>query len=172
MAIGPEENIESLDGEFCPFCHNKSLTLRQAERKVDDYGYLITLSMACQSENCGYYKMDFESEPEKKAYKEDLEVNSEDMLPMEVIVSSQATVKIPRMATFEPSETSNGYLTTVEGLIKRFKKVQEDIRDSADDKSEKKKAKNAVKKLTKVLFGQESVKISLSDKSGVSAFLK
>lgn len=171
MNIGPEQNIEVLEGDTCPFCLNKSLNLKQAEREVKDYGVLILLSMSCQKEDCGYYKMDFESEPEKKAYKETLDVESLGMLDKEVIVSSQATVKIPRLGALEPSETSNGYITTVGGILKRFKRLQEELRDSSEDKSEKKKAKNAIKKLTKVLFGHESIKISIVDKTGVSKFL-
>jgi len=82
-----------------------------------------------------------------------------------------ATVKIGTIGTIEPGTASNGYITNIEGVLNRIKKQVEHLRDATDDSSEAKKAKNHLKKLTKVLWGQESIKIIVDDPSGNSAII-
>jgi len=171
MGNGDEFNAEVIEGELCPFCNQKTLTLRQVEREVPYFGKLIIFSMECQNEECGYHKADVESEEQKKPIKCSFEVSSEDDLKVRVVKSSSATVKISHVGTIEPGEASNGYVTNIEGILNRMKKQVEFVRDNAEDDAEKKKAKNIVKKLTKVLMGTEKVTITLDDPSGNSAII-
>ena len=53
----------------------------------------------------------------------------------------------------------------------RYKKQIEIIRDESDDIADRKKAKNHLKKLTKIFWGQEKCKIVLTDKTGNSAII-
>jgi len=121
--------------------------------------------------NCGYHKADVEAEENKPAAKYTLEVDSEKDMKIRIIKSSNATVKIPHVGTIEPGEASNGYITNVEGILQRFKKMTEVLRDEAEDKAEQKKAKNMIKKLTRVMWGQEKVKLTIEDPSGNSAII-
>jgi len=88
-----------------------------------------------------------------------------------VIRSSHGVVKIPRVGSIEPGPNAEGFITNIEGLIMRFKKQVEHLRDSAEDTAEKKKAKNLLKKLQKVLWGEEKLKVIIEDPSGNSAIV-
>ena len=85
--------------------------------------------------------------------------------------SSSATIKYDRLGSVDPGEASNGYITNVEGLLNRFKKQVEHLRDNAEDKEDQKKAKNMIKKLTRVMWGQDKLKLTIEDPSGNSAII-
>ncbi|MCF7871549.1 ZPR1 zinc finger domain-containing protein [Candidatus Woesearchaeota archaeon] len=164
-------NSEVLEGEHCPFCNKKTLTLRQAEREVPFFGNLIIFSMDCENEDCGYHKADVEASESKGPVKASFEVTCEEDLKVRVVKSSSATIKIAHVGSIEPGEASNGYVTNIEGILNRMKVQVEKIRDNTDDDSEKKKAKNIIKKLTKVMMGSEKIKITLDDPTGNSAII-
>ncbi|MFT4261292.1 MAG: ZPR1 zinc finger domain-containing protein [Candidatus Woesearchaeota archaeon] len=166
-----DTNAEVLEGERCPFCLKNTLTLRQAERDVPYFGKLILFSMNCEDENCDYFVSDVEAEESKGKVKCSFTVESEDDLKVRVIKSSTAKITIPRITTIEPTDNSSGYVTNIEGILNRVKKQIENVRDTSDDNAEKKKAKNLIKKLTKILWGQESITISLEDPHGNSSII-
>ena len=86
--------------------------------------------------------------------------------------SGEATVKIPNVITIEPGPASGGYVTNVEGLLRKVKEVIEHSIDTEeDDPVMKKKVKNLLKKLAKVMLGRESLKIIIEDKSGHSTII-
>ena len=160
-----------LSGEQCPFCLKKTLTLREAEREIPYFGKIAIFSMTCENEECEYHKSDLEALEKKPAVKNSFKVEKEEDLNVRVIKSSFAKITIPRIGSIEPGEASNGYITTIEGVINRIKKQIENIRDLAEDNSDKKKAKNLLKKLNKVLMGSEELTINIEDPTGNSAII-
>ncbi len=170
MVESEDFNVEVLENQPCPFCHTNNLVLRQAEREIPYFGKVYLFSMTCT--NCKYHKADLELENStEKPVKYTFEVSSEDDLKVRVIKSSYATVKIPHVGSIEPGPAANGYITNIEGVINRIKTQVENIRDNSDDPSEKKKAKNIIKKLQRVLWGQEKLKIIIDDPTGNSAII-
>ncbi len=170
MEAVEESNIETLDNQPCPFCNTNNLTLRQAERDIPYFGKVYVFSMSCS--NCKYHKSDLElEESSSKPVKFTLEVSSEDDMNIRIIKSSYATVKIPRIGSIEPGPASSGYVTNVEGILNRIKTQVENFRENTDDVAEKKKAKNVLKKLQKIMWGQEKAKIIIEDPSGNSAII-
>src|SRR3989344_5011453 len=86
--------------------------------------------------------------------------------------SAKATIKIPTLRMdVRPGIGSIAYISNIEGVIRRFKKIIENQRDSAEDDSVKKHAKNLLKKLWKVENGEEELKIIIEDPSGNSAII-
>ena len=71
----------------------------------------------------------------------------------------------------EPGVASDGYVSNIEGLLQRFKKILEAERDTADEDDVRKKAKNLLKRLWKVECGDEELKIIIKDPSGNSAII-
>lgn len=71
----------------------------------------------------------------------------------------------------EPGIASEGYVSNIEGMLERFKKILESQRDTAGEDSERKTAKNLLKKLWKVECGDEELKIVIEDPSGNSAII-
>jgi zinc finger protein len=161
--------MAELANQQCTFCGENKATLREDEADVPHFGRVFILSMTCDA--CGAHQSDVEPAETKEPCKYTLEVNSEDDLNIKIVKSGEATLKIPHIITLEPGPAANGYVTNVEGLLERIKKIIESSVESEDDPNAKKKAKNLVKKLNKVLVGREKLKIILEDPSGHSAII-
>jgi zinc finger protein len=125
--------------------------------------------MDCLS--CKYHKGDIEVLTQSEPAKYTLEIDSEEDMSIRVIRSAMATIKIPHVGSIEGGENSNGFITNVEGVLNRIKQQIEFLKESSDDKAEIKKAKNLLKKLQKVIWGQEKCKLILEDKTGNSAIV-
>jgi len=161
--------MEVLKNQKCPICGENSLDLAQDEVEVPYFGKCFLFSMNC--EKCKYHKADVESTEEKEPTRYSLEISSEKDLTVRVVRSSNATIKIPHITTIEPGEGANGYITNVEGILNRIKHNIELLRDSEEDLEAKKKAKNLLKKLTRIMWGQEKSKLIIEDPSGNSAII-
>jgi len=162
-------SADELKGQECPICKTKNLALNEREMEIPFFGKVYLFSMTCS--NCKYHKADIEATEKKEPAKYSFEVSSEKDLSVRVVRSSEATVKIPHIITITSGPGSIGYVTNVEGIIKRIKHEIESAKESAEDKADKKKAKNMLKKLNKVLWGQEKLKIIIEDPSGNSAII-
>ncbi len=164
-----EEKAEEVSGETCPICRQKTLTLSEAESEVPYFGKVYLFSMTCS--NCKYHKGDVESVERHEPSKYTFEISSEDDMKVRVVKSSEATVKIPHITTITPGPASNGYVTNIEGVFNRVKREVEALRDSAEEQEDRKKAKNLLKKITKIMWGRQSQKIIIEDPSGNSAII-
>ncbi len=165
----PEPTIEKLENQPCPMCHKKAVTLMQKEDEIPYFGRVILFSMSCG--NCKFHEADVEAMEKKEPCKFTIEVSSEDDMKIRVVKSSQATIKIPRIANVTPGPASNGYITNIEGILNRIKVQTEHLRDGAEDPTEKKKAKNMVKKLQNIMWGREKTTITIEDPTGNSAII-
>lgn len=161
--------VEKLDGETCPICHKKTLTLMEQESDVPYFGKVFVFSMTCSS--CKYNKADVEASEQHPPSKYTLEISEEDDMNVRVVKSSEATVKIPHVMTISPGPASTGYVSNVQGILERVKQAIETSKEGEDDPSAKKKAKNMLKKLQKVMWGQEKLKLIIEDPSGNSAII-
>ena len=161
--------MEKLENQPCPMCKQKTLTLTEDEKEVPYFGKVYLYSMTCS--NCKYHKADVEVAENHEPVKYTIEINSEKDLNIRIIKSAEATIKIPHVTTIEPGPAANGYITNIEGILNRVKHSIEIARDSEEDPAAKKKAKNLLKKLTKVIWGQEKLKIIIEDPSGNSAII-
>jgi len=164
-----EEKVETMPGQPCPMCRQKTLTLTEAEREVPYFGKVYLFSMNCS--NCKYHKADVEAVEKHEPSKYTFEIKSEKDMQVRVIKSAQATVKIPHITTITPGAASNGYISNIEGIFNRVKKQIETLRDSSEEKEDKKKAKNMLKKISKIMWGQTPQKIIIEDPSGNSAII-
>jgi zinc finger protein len=164
-----EEDSNILDKQPCPMCHTKNLKLTEIKKEIPFFGPCYIFSMQCS--NCDYHMSDVEFEEKNEPVKFSFEVENEDDLNIRVVKSSAATIKIPRMIEVSPGPISNGFVTNIEGIINRIKNILEAQRDETDDKSERNSAKRKLKKLQRVLWGREKLKIQIEDPSGNSAIL-
>ena len=160
---------ETMPGQPCPLCHKKTLTLVEKEVEVPYFGKIFLFSMTCS--NCKYHKADIEAAERKEPSKYTFEITSEKDLKVRVVKSSEATVKLPHITTITPGPASQGFVTNIEGILNRIKHQIETLRDNSEDDTDKKKAKNLLKKLTRIMWGQEKQKIILEDPSGNSAII-
>lgn len=169
MAEGNEFGYEVLEGELCMFCNTNNLTLMETVRDVPFFGLCHIYSMDCS--NCHYHKADIEAEEEREPSKFTLEISTEEDMKIRVIKSSYATVKIPYIGEIESGEGSNGYITNVEGVLNRIKRQVEHLKEAAEEEEERTKAKNVLKKITRIMWGQEKAKLIIEDPTGNSAII-
>lgn len=160
---------ESLSGQMCLMCGTKNLTLSEAELEVPFFGKLLVFGMHCSK--CHYHKADVEAAEKKAPSKYTFEVTGKEDLNVRIIRSSEGIVKIPHVGSLEPGPGAEGFVTNVEGLVMKFQKQVELLKNSAEDDAEKKKAKNLLKKLQKVLWGEGKLKIIIEDPTGNSAII-
>jgi len=166
------EQPEILIGQDCPFCHKKTLTMMERDIEVPYFGRLSLFSMSCSNSECNYHKADVESVEPKEPCRYTFEISSEEDMSVRVVKSSSATIKIPHITTITPGPASNGYVTNIEGILNRVKNQVEHLRDSEEEEEEaRSKAKNMVKKLIRVIWGKEKLKIIIEDPSGNSAII-
>jgi len=126
--------------------------------------------MTCNS--CHYHSSDIQLEKKDNPMKYTFTVEKEDDLKVRVIKSGEAIVKIPQFRmSVTPGPSSIGYISNIEGVIRRFKKIVEDQRDTAENPEVKKTAKNLLKKFWKVECGELKLKIVIEDPSGNSAII-
>jgi len=169
MKEDKEFDYETIDGELCPFCNEKTLSLTETSRDIPFFGVCHIFSMDCT--NCKYHKADVEAENSSEPVKFTLDITEEADMKIRVIKSSGATVKIPYVGTIESGETANGYITNVEGILNRIKVQTEHLREAAEEDDEKTKAKNMLKKITRIMWGQEKAQLIIEDQSGNSAII-
>ena len=162
--------MDKLEGQQCPFCKAKKLTLLQDEIEIPFFGKVFAFSMNCTG--CGVRQSDVEAAEPKDPCKVTFTTESEADMKVRIVKSSQATVKLPGLRmSVEPGSVAEGYVSNVEGLLGRFEKVVESQRDNSDDDGEKKSAKNLLKKMRKIKYGEIPLKIVIEDPSGNSAII-
>lgn len=162
--------MDKLENQACPFCGEKKLTLTEDEIDVPYFGKVYLFSMICS--NCDYKKSDVEAESQKEPVKITITVDSEKDMNIRVVKSSEARISIPQMRmSVEPGPDSEGYVSNIEGVLDKFKKILEDERDLADEDDVRKTAKNLLKKIWKVKLGDMPLKIIIEDPSGNSAIV-
>ena len=161
---------EKIDKQKCPVCNEKALELTEQSYKIPHFGKCFLMVMNCNS--CKYHSSDIQSEETHPPAKITFEVTKKEDMNVRVIKSAQADVKIPQLKmSMTSGPNSIGFLTNVEGLLKRFKNIIESQRDNAEDSTIRKKAKNLLKKLWKVELGEMKLKIIIEDSTGNSAIL-
>ncbi|MFH1641318.1 MAG: ZPR1 zinc finger domain-containing protein [Nanoarchaeota archaeon] len=163
----PEEEV--LSNQHCIMCKENTLTLTEKEIEVPYFGRMTIFSMTCS--NCKFHKADVEALEQHKPCKWTLEVSSQEDLNIRIIKSSEATIKIPYISDITPGPGSQGFITNVEGILKRIKRQVDSVKESSEDKDEKKAAWKLLKKINRILWGSEKCKIIIDDPSGNSAII-
>ncbi|HIH32343.1 TPA: ZPR1 zinc finger domain-containing protein [Candidatus Woesearchaeota archaeon] len=164
----PKEEI--IAREQCPFCHNKTLTLMDTQKEIPYFGVCFLFAMDCSS--CGYHKADIESEKPRDPSRYTIEISNEKDMSIRVIKSSFAAIKMPHIGSIEPGPASNGYVTNIEGVLNRMiKQIEQISNNEEEDEESRKKAKNMIKKLKRVIWGQEKQKLIIEDPTGNSAII-
>ena len=164
-----ETTPETMGEQTCPMCLKPSLSLCEFSKDIPFFGVTYFFSMNC--DNCQYYKSDLESAEEKEPSKYTININKDD-LNIRIVRSSYSTVKIPTLKMdIKPGPSSNGYISNIEGIINRFTKILEQIRDGSEDKSARKSVKNQLKKISDFKFGTQELKIIIEDPTGNSMII-
>jgi len=113
-----------------------------------------------------------EAAEQKEPCKIEITIDNKKDLNIRIVKSSSASVKIPQLKmSLDSGPDSDGYVSNIEGLLDRFKKILESERDTAEEDDVRKHAKNLLKKLWKVSLGEFPLKIIIEDETGNSAII-
>lgn len=151
-------------------CHTKNLVLSEEEKDVPHFGKVFLFSMNCS--NCKYSVSDVECAEVHEPSRYIFTIESEKDLNTKVVKSSTAMVKIPQLKMdMSPGPASIGFISNMEGLLKKFEDILVNERDNSEDDESRKEAKNLLKKIWKVKCGDVPLKIVIEDPNGNSAIL-
>ncbi len=109
---------ESIVGT-CPVCGKKTLDVVFREEKIPHFGRVVLSTSFCRS--CGFRHTDVYEMEERKPARFVLRVDSPEKLNYYVIRSSTGRIEIVEIGMeLSPGPYSQGFITTVEGILDRF----------------------------------------------------
>ena len=164
--------MEKLDGQPCPVCLKKTLTLTEDALDVPPFGKFFVFGMQCKDTTCGFQKSDVESEKPRDPCRITFTIEKDRDMTVRVIKSSAAKLSFPQLRlSVEPGVDAVGYISNVEGVLQRFEQVLKAEKDIAEEDEDKTKCKNLLKKIWKIKCGDVPTKMVIEDPTGNSAIV-
>ena len=155
----------------CPQCAvEESLTMLTISSEIPYFGEHTQITVLCDT--CGWKHTDFiPSDGEKPGFSS-LVIDSEKKNAARVVRSSSCTIRIPELdLEVSPGGSSSGYVTNIEGVIKRFENAIETIIRGSDEDQESEIARQILERLVMVKEGGENVRLELLDPRGRSQII-
>ena len=155
----------------CPQCSvEESLTMLTISSEIPYFGEHTQITVLC--DKCGWKHTDFiPSDGEKPGFSS-LVIDSEKKNAARVVRSSSCTIRIPELdLEVSPGGSSSGYVTNIEGVIKRFENAIETIIRGSDEDQDREIARQILERLRMVKEGGENVRLELLDPRGRSQII-
>jgi zinc finger protein len=173
MAESTQDNRDILivENQQCPICGQEKATFTEYEIEDAYAGPIAIFSIKCLA--CGYRNSDLEFLEPGTPAEYSVDIESKEDLNIRVIKSGMCEVKIPSFRiSVDSSMNSEGFISNIQGVLERFKKQIEFLKQDPDlDKSQRKKLKNILKGLDEVFAGEKKITVKLIDTSGNSAIV-
>jgi zinc finger protein len=165
---GSQSKEVLFSNQKCPICKENALNLIQKEYEIELYGPAILLTALC--ENCKFAYRDVllltSSEPNVMK----LKVTSEE-LNAKIVKSSTATILIPELKIkITPGPASEGYITTIEGILNRIEEAAKLILSSLKG-LRKERCKKFLEEIQKAKDGKKIFTFIIKDPYGKSAII-
>ena len=156
----------------CPQCLKEdALTMLSMSSEIPYFGEHTQITVICES--CGWKHTDFiPSDGEKPGYSS-LVVDNSEKCSARVVRSSSGTIRIPELELeVSPGGSSSGFVSNVEGVIKRFEDaVGSILRGNADDEKIVKASLELLESLSYMKSGSSDLLIELLDPRGRSQII-
>lgn len=139
----------------CPICKKGKLIVRIFEYDIPNYGESILLIISCNK--CNFRVVDIISKQVFGKKRIVIEVNKKEDLRKKILKNKNAVIEIPEIGI--RMEESEGYISTIEGLLIRIenqlskysKEVYEKIKTNLED------LKNLKRKFTVIIEDPEGI---------------
>ena len=156
----------------CPQClKDDALTMLAMSSEIPYFGEHTQITVICES--CGWKHTDFiPSDGEKPGYSS-LIVDNPEKCSARVVRSSSGTIRIPQLELeVSPGGSSSGFVSNVEGVIKRFEDaVGSILRGNADDEKIVQASLELLESLRKMKNGSSHFLVELLDPRGRSQII-
>ena len=155
----------------CPQCGGAdALTMLAMNDEIPYFGEHTQITVLCGS--CGWKHTDFiPSDGEKPGFSSLLVDDSEKTMAR-VVRSSSCTIRIPELdLEVSPGSSSSGYVTNIEGVIKRFENAIETIIRGDEDGAVSETAFQILESLQMVKDGSGEISLELLDPKGRSQII-
>lgn len=137
--------------------------------KIPYFGEIMESTMLCNE--CGYKHADTICIDQKDPVKYSLIIGKE-TLNARVVKSQSTTITIPEIGLkVEPGPQSQGYVSNVEGVLRRFEKAVKTALSWAEEKHVQKNAVEILEYIEEVKNGEKKVTLILEDPFGHSIIL-
>jgi zinc finger protein len=126
---------------------------------------------------CGWRHTDFIPSEGKKPSVWSLVIDNSELMTTRVVRSSSCTVRIVELGLeVEPGDNATGYISNVEGVLKRFSDAismiqRGAIRDGQEGKEKVESCQELIDRISRVKNGKETVELLLLDPNGHSQIL-
>ena len=154
----------------CPICKStKSLDVTTKAQKIPYFGEILESTYICNK--CGYKHSDTICIDQKEPVKYTIILNKE-KLNVRVVKSQSASLSLPELGLkVEPGPLSQGYVSNVEGLLKRFEKAVKIALSWTEDDEGQKRALELLNEIERVKTGDKEVTLILEDPFGHSIIM-
>ena len=164
--------MESKVDAPCPQCLvEDALMMLSMSSEIPYFGEHTQITVICES--CGWKHTDFiPSDGEKPGYSS-LIVDNPEKCSARVVRSSSGTIRIPQLdLEVSPGGSSSGFVSNVEGVIKRFEDaVGSILRGNSDDEKILQASLELLESLRKMKSGSSHFLIELLDPRGRSQII-
>jgi zinc finger protein ZPR1 len=154
----------------CPICKSsKSLEVTTNTQTIPYFGEIMESTLICQK--CGYKHSDTICIDQKEPVKYSIILNKE-KLNVRVVKSQSATLSIPELGLkVEPGPHSQGYVSTVEGVLKRFEYATKTALSWTDDDYAENTGLKILNMIERVKNGGKEATLIIEDPFGHSSIL-
>ena len=122
-----------MPNQSCPCCGSNTMSTKQAEYNVEHFGVVLMSTTTCQE--CGYKHSDVISLEKREPLLVKAKISTVADLNIKVIKSATATITIPEFgATITPGTDGEGFVTNVEGVLRKVEDTLNFMLRSADEK--------------------------------------
>ncbi len=150
----------------CPICGYKRFTIRNYMYNVMLVGRVILSIGICKQ--CGYRSTDVKLAEARGPKRIVFHVKNEQDLNALIIRSSKARITIPELGLeLEPGPASEGFITTIEGLLHRFR----DMLDLVCRKEANETCRRKQQELHEAIEGRKRFRVMIEDPEGASAII-
>jgi len=140
----------------CPECGKKAV-MTEFIKEIPFFGKTLFSNLKCTE--CNFNLNDISSDEEKTPSKFSVKISSEKDLTVKIVKSSTSTVKVPELGVrIEPTPSSEGYFTNIEGLLNKIK----DSLSFSSLEEEEKDSKKLKEKLLEKIEQARNTKISFT----------
>ena len=164
-------DIFIVENQQCPVCFKEAATFSEYEIEDPLAGPIAIFAIKCNE--CGFKNSDLEFLEEGTPAEYSIDIESKEDLDIRVIKSGACEIKIPSFRiSVDSTMNSEGFISNIEGVLDRFRKQIEFLKEDSDlDKTQRKKLKNILKGLDEVFRGEKKITLKLVDESGNSMIL-